>query len=533
MTRSVRSVAPTAAPESRGRALAPAVPGSGRPLPGKVREVMEPLLGHDFSQVRIHSGPLAADAARARGARAYSLGPHLVFAGNAFHPATPTGRALLAHELAHVVQHGGRLPPGANGTGAVGPMHGPPPGEQGAEAQARGAARAVALGRPAPTLTSFPPALRLQPTSLGAVPEGERKGLRVGTTSVTVPDARIRAFFTPGPNGPPAERRSMGDATSFDPSIDAALHAGLTSVGAWLAGDTNALPLGSSVEVALDLTAWGGAHTTYRFTRFTHTTGTGSAATSSRVMLIEPLGAAAGAPAPVTVPEDGSFTIGSTSFRLSGSWSEADYALLRQALALLPPAALAIASGMTFRRRGRAPGPEGGEYHADINTVDLFNSAFPAAESLRVGGRSRGVHYVLHEVGHAIDLIPLEQAWQTFSAAGQSTRARTALLAARSPSGTRYVRDDAGDYQQEQALDDTRGDFRRAVRSDGVRRDTSGRTTPEGTTAELSGGITTYSETDYQELYAELFALYVNAPETLRLLRPATFRYFQGRFPNP
>lgn len=515
--------APRATRPHREGVPLPAVPGPGRPLAPALRQAMEPLLGHDFSQVRIHSDGGAAAAAAGRGARAYSVGPHVVFGAGGFRPGTPAGRALLAHELAHVVQNRGRLPSGA------------PPAEVGhgvAEREARQAARAALLGLAAPRLSALPPAIRLQPTSLGAVPEVERKALRVGTTSVTVPDARVQAFFAPGPNGPPAERRSLGDTPSWDPSIDAALHAGLTSVGAWLAGDTNALPLESSVEVALDLSAYGGAHTTYRLTRFTHTTGSGSSRSSSVVMLVEDLGPASGGPAPVTVPQDGAFTIGSTAFQLSGSWSGSDYALLRQALALLPVAALAIAGGMTFRRRGRAPGPEGGEYHADTNTVDLFNSAFPGAESLRLGGRSRGVHYILHEIGHAIDLIPLERAWEAFNAAGQSAAARTTLLAARSPSGTRYVRDDAGKYNQEQALDDAGGDFRRAVRSDGVRRDTSGRTTPEGTTAELSGGITTYAETDYQELYAELFALYVNAPETLRLLRPATYQYFARRFPR-
>lgn len=527
MARPSRALPPSSPlPASRtplGSPRIPAVPGPGRTLPPEVREVVEPLLGHDLAQVRVHADGRAAGAAQLRGARAYSVGPHVVFGRGEFRPASRVGRALLVHELAHVVQHRGRLPPGADPA----ELH-----QEAAEGEARQAARASLMGLPAPRLSSFPPAIRLQPTSLGAIPEAGRKALRVGTTSVTVPDARIQAFFTPGPNGPPAERRSLGDTPSWDPSIDSALHAGLTSVGAWLAGDTNALPLESSVEVALDLSAHGGAHSLYRFTRFTHTTGSGNSSSSSVVMLVEDLGPASGRPAPVTVPQDGAFTIGSTSFHLSGSWSESDYALLRQALALLPAAALATAAGMTFRRRGRAPGPEGGEYHADTNTVDLFNSAFPGAESLRVGGRSRGVHYILHEVGHALDLIPLERAWETFNAAGQTAAARATLLAARSPSGTRYVRDDAGNYNQEQALDDAGGDFRRAVRSDGVRRDTSGRTTPEGTTAELSGGITTYAETDYQELYAELFALYVNAPETLRLLRPATYRYFASRFPR-
>ena len=80
---------------------------------------------------------------------------------------------------------------------------------------------------------------------------------------------------------------------------------------------------------------------------------------------------------------------------------------------------------------------------------------------------------------------------------------------------------------------DSRGAFRQAARRDQVRRDTSGRVTTEGTTATLSGGITSYSDTDYEELFAEAFALYISAPETLRQLRPNIYTYFNTRYPRP
>jgi hypothetical protein len=128
----------------------------------------------------------------------------------------------------------------------------------------------------------------------------------------------------------------------------------------------------------------------------------------------------------------------------------------------------------------------------------------------------------------------LNRAWQAFDAAGQTPAARRTLLAARSLSGSRWAAPTTpgGDYTETQAMDDASPAFRAAVQRDGVRRDTSGRTTPEGSTAALSGGPTTYADTDYQELFAEAYALYVTEPETLRRIRPATFAYFAARYPR-
>jgi hypothetical protein len=79
---------------------------TGRPLDAGTRAFMEPQFGHDFSGVRVHTGSLAEESARAVGARAYTVGRDIVFAGGEHAPESPTGRRLLAHELSHVVQQG-------------------------------------------------------------------------------------------------------------------------------------------------------------------------------------------------------------------------------------------------------------------------------------------------------------------------------------------------------------------------------------------------------------------------------------------
>jgi len=84
--------------------VAEVLSSSGQPLDRKTRTCMEGRFRRDFGGVRIHAGPEAAESARAIQARAYTLGPDLVFASGAYNPDTTAGLRLLAHELTHVVQ---------------------------------------------------------------------------------------------------------------------------------------------------------------------------------------------------------------------------------------------------------------------------------------------------------------------------------------------------------------------------------------------------------------------------------------------
>ena len=72
--------------------------GSGQPLPAPVRQEMGARLGADFSQVRMHTDSAARASAAELGARAYTVGEHVVLGDRG------EDKHVLAHELTHVIQ---------------------------------------------------------------------------------------------------------------------------------------------------------------------------------------------------------------------------------------------------------------------------------------------------------------------------------------------------------------------------------------------------------------------------------------------
>ena len=76
----------------------------GQPLDAATRAYMEPRFGHDFSKVRVHADTRAAAAASSVDARAFTSNQRIVFGIGEYAPQAQSGRLLLAHELAHVVQ---------------------------------------------------------------------------------------------------------------------------------------------------------------------------------------------------------------------------------------------------------------------------------------------------------------------------------------------------------------------------------------------------------------------------------------------
>lgn len=97
---SVRSLAE----EERSPVLDVVSSGGGQPLEEPVRADMENRLGHNFSDVRVHTGAAAHDSAASVSAHAYTVGSNIVFQRDKYDPGSDSGRTMLAHELTHVVQ---------------------------------------------------------------------------------------------------------------------------------------------------------------------------------------------------------------------------------------------------------------------------------------------------------------------------------------------------------------------------------------------------------------------------------------------
>lgn len=92
----------------------------GQPLDTGIRSYMEPRFQADFSRVRVHTGALAAESARAVNALAYTVGTDLVFSSGQYQPHSSSGGMLLAHELAHVAQQRSAPMPWVQRQGATG-----------------------------------------------------------------------------------------------------------------------------------------------------------------------------------------------------------------------------------------------------------------------------------------------------------------------------------------------------------------------------------------------------------------------------
>lgn len=82
--------------------------GAGVHLPGELRDRFEGSLGTNLADVRLHTGSDAAEAASAMGARAFAAGNDIAFGEGQYDPSSPAGQHLIAHEVAHTVQQGGR-----------------------------------------------------------------------------------------------------------------------------------------------------------------------------------------------------------------------------------------------------------------------------------------------------------------------------------------------------------------------------------------------------------------------------------------
>ncbi|HEY1758776.1 MAG TPA: DUF4157 domain-containing protein [Bryobacteraceae bacterium] len=93
-------------PSSDGKSpeLDPIPSGGGQPLEERERASLEQHFQTGLGDVRVHTSPEAAESATGLDAVAYTSGRDIYFAAGMYAPSSDSGRRLLAHEVAHVVQ---------------------------------------------------------------------------------------------------------------------------------------------------------------------------------------------------------------------------------------------------------------------------------------------------------------------------------------------------------------------------------------------------------------------------------------------
>lgn len=379
-----------------------------------------------------------------------------------------------------------------------------------------------------------------------------RQRLRVITASI---DLQIGNLFSTrgGTTTIPLPEHTTARLSS---NIPAALHRGLQNV----AGELIPTPLvaNSTVQLALDLTPYGGGYDAYRFTHI-------DLGRLGKEVLIERQGAIGveGLTTEQRRPLQERFD--RLGFVRSGfSTDEFDQVLI--GVAEVPEARLSTLRGLRFERDAADPQHPDAAAHYDQRNDDrdnprphavvVFDHAFRSSSLTRMGRAghvlSYAAHAVTHELGHALDLDPLR------TTAAASGAAQRALLAEFGTGGTGYSiphpqAPERARYDVLQGGVTTAATAERAARSRSGARWTSanpstvsdnlvqGARQPAFRQAAISDGGPAGRQfpTDYphpvsvwQEYFAESFALYQNSPDLLRRMRPNVYAYMAREFPR-
>ncbi len=194
----------------RIRAAIGALRGGGVALPGAMTREYSQLLGLDLSDVRIHRGGAAADAARSLDATAFTHGSDIAVADH-LDLDSPFGRHVLAHELVHVAQNkrsGGGMELAAHAE--VGPSGSAieQEAERGAAALTRGMSFMVGAHSRLPSISRYgndenPPTGAAVPVPVpGANPPPVDAPVRAAVPSPTAQPTQAQPAQTPPPPPP-------------------------------------------------------------------------------------------------------------------------------------------------------------------------------------------------------------------------------------------------------------------------------------------------------------------------------------------
>jgi hypothetical protein len=339
----------------------------------------------------------------------------------------------------------------------------------------------------------------------------------------------------------------QGVQAEFSGGVSEKLRPGLSNVAATLTGRLTPPPLAidHTISLALDLGAVGGDYGMYRFTFFTQHAPKKAA---TKRLLVERLGALGMEGLAPSASADAQKRITAHAFKFTGQWTQEQRDTVRRAVTLVPDAQLSMLDGLAFDRAPDDPATkDAGNYNPDTHVLTLFDRAF-ATSAVRFGAPGAGVvgpdvYAVTHEIGHALDYRAYRQRDANEKAALAALRARFGQY--ESPPDSMNF---SGFPKSEQAeFDKLLGAVTKAQNAADKPPTESGHVVKKGTlvedktaktefrTAVATDGkarATDYSDTAWEEAFAEAYALYTTEPATLQRLRPAVHAFFVKRFPR-
>lgn len=464
------------APASQGNGGSP----SGSPVDASIRGRVEQATGADLGGVRIHTGADSSEAAASVGARAYAGGQDVHFGAGEYRPGTPGGDHLIAHELVHTIQQAGSAPSRQDKLAVS------EPGDH-AEVEADRIASAVVDGSPRPgslVPSSAPAAIQRAP--LDQEPTATKQKLKVDTDENL---GNYRKYF--GLKGTPTLASNVSATyEETTPQIDSinvqetkdALHQGLHLYALALFdllpdddGKTQSKRLNLVHVENLDLTTWGGPNTSFRFTSIGQTDPKGQI--NVRI-LIEALSLSSKAMSdPVTAAgiEKMAAKYGITR---DSSVSDDTWNKVLRSIGRIQETVIMRLRDVPFYQSDKDAGAKGeaAEYKDAAQPGGAWSRKIILYKKLLGSNDDKFAFTIEHELGHALDHAPAEQA--------------------------------SGFVTGSMTHNDPK--FKEAAKKDGGRNE----------------AITAYARTDDHEFFAECFAMFVSKPDTLQALRPNIYQYF-------
>lgn len=487
------STKPSEMPEGVGQAEVPSivhevVRSPGQALEPASRDFMESRFQHDFSAVRVHTGSEAAVAARAIQARAFTVGPNIVFGHGEFAPGTSEGKRLMAHELSHVIQQ--RSNP-------------------------------MTAGR----------VVQRQPSALEqSTSQAERGNLRVLTLEhvkkLSPEDVEKEFKEKPG--------RIPVDVVKFGPGIADGIKDGLKNLAAEFFNENN-FTYNTITNVPLNLEKVGGVNGVYRFTLIERTSN------PKKQLIIEQVSSAPPAdPSKIDVDkatkrlEKFEFTLG------TGFGGDAQKKLLFAALARVPDSILNRIKGVRFELSPAATGDrdEAGHYDPNTHTITLFQDALKTfMNSTDASGSDFFTHVLAHEVGHALDFESFTRArvkrdtLRRLLANARTEARRTAPdISDANAQAAKQKKDKEEIKRLETELAKAESDFAQILKTQDVQK---GGGYSQSTQFARAGGkaISAHAKKGGNvENFPELFTLFILDPDLLKSLRPDAYKYFADTF---